>query len=145
MPTFTLLFYFPLAAKPQRRVSLPGEVRGESLQHLLLAEVQLVHRAEEERPTQSRTQHPRWPEGHLLPAEACRQRVKDPEAALLEGSRQQGGLRPGILHPGKVMTKSSAVGPASGDGDEAKHVNDVPENASEKLFFLGFMTHLLIG
>lgn len=116
-------------------MSPPGEVRGESLQHLPLAEVQLVHRAEEERPTQSRTQHPLWSEGHLLPAEACRQRVKKPEVALLEKSRQQRGLYPGILL--QVMKNSTAVTPASGDEDKAK-------NVSEKTLFLVFMTHLLI-
>lgn len=71
-PTFTLFFDFPPhAAKLQRRVSLPGEVRGESLQHVPLPEVRLVRGPEEERPSQGRTQDPPGSEGRLLPAEAC--------------------------------------------------------------------------
>lgn len=68
--------YFPASAIAERRVLLPGEVWRKPLQHISLSKVQLVCGTEEERSTQSWTRHPQRTKGDLLPAQACRQHLK---------------------------------------------------------------------
>lgn len=88
-------FIFCPSASTERRVLLPGEVWRKPLQHVSLAEVQLVCWAEKERTTQSRTRHPLRSEGHLLPAKAARECVKatwhpEPRTSKpLNGAQQQ--------------------------------------------------------